>query len=163
MCVMQSSILIEERGIIKAGLILLCQNHSTHRSCRLGGEWFSFLSAGKVFFISCPSFSSSASSTHLFGNHHPSTFLSFTFLHCMLHLPSVSSDISRSPSPACPWGQIGAVVKNQLNLTVWHYTVNLWVDRRCTAVRSVTAQEADSCLGHKPSDTIAFAAPQSGF
>lgn len=45
----------------------------------------------------------------------------------------------------------------------WHYIVNLWVDPRCTAVLSVTAREADGCLGRKPSDTSTLAALQSGF
>ena len=163
---MHSSILIEERGIIKAGLILLCQNHNTHRSCRWGGEWFSFLSAGKVFLFSASLFlfflfySSflQSSSFHI-------PLLPFPSLHAAspAHLPSVSSDISRSPSPARPWGPIGTVVKNQLNLTAWHHTVNLWVDQRCTTVRSVAAREANACLGRKPSDTIALAALQFGF
>lgn len=128
----------------------------------------SFLCAEKVFFlIFCLSFSSSASSTHLFNNHLLSTFLWLsTFLHFMLHLSHISLlflMVSHSPSLACPWGQIGEVVKNQLNLTVWHYTVNLWVGRCCPTILSVTAQEPDGCLGCKPSDTIALAAPQSGF
>lgn len=55
-CVTQSSILIAERGIIKAGLILLCQNHNTHHSRGgggggRGGERLSFLSAAKVLYF----------------------------------------------------------------------------------------------------------------
>lgn len=168
---MQSSILIEERGIIKAGLILLCRNHNTHRSCRRG--WmilFSHCWEGFLFYF-LPLFSYSTLPLPLilllviiFFSHFPSV-LHFSSLHAasLTHLPSVSPDISHNPSPACPWGQIGEVVKNPLNLTVWHYTVNLWVDRRCPTVLSVTAQEADGCLGRKPSDTIAPAAPQSDF
>lgn len=46
---------------------------------------------------------------------------------------------------------------------VWHYTVNLWVDRHYTTVLHVTASEAMVVLGCKPSDIIALAFLQSGF
>lgn len=126
---MQSSILIEESSIIKAGLILLWI--ITHMLLVYGvGEWLCFLSAGKVFL---PLLISSAPSTHPFGNQR--------FRHYMLYLSpisflftSVSSDISHSPSPACPRGKIELAVKKRtkkkkekkrLNLT---YAVELWVD-----------------------------------
>lgn len=93
MCVMQSSILIEERGIIKAGLILLCQNHNTRCSCRVD-EWFSFLSAGKVFFLFFFLFSAPLFLPLLLpfilSNPLLSILLLSTFLHFMLHLSLIS-------------------------------------------------------------------------
>lgn len=68
---------------------------------------------------------------------------------------SVSSDISHISSPACHWRQIGTVVKKR-NLRTCHHAVDLWVDWRST-IRSVTAQEANSCSGHKLFDAVAFA------
>ena len=62
--------------------------------------------------------------------------------------------ISRISPPACHGRQIWTVVKEG-NLMTCHRAVDLWVDQRST-ICSVTAQEANSCSGHKPFDAVAF-------
>lgn len=122
-----------------------------------GGWCFASLSV-MIFFGAC--FMMCFPSFQCFYNHPPSYFstCSLCYSSHLFLLRCLGALL-----PACPWGRIGKVVKIQLNLTLWHYTVNLRVDRCCSTVPSVTAQEADGRLGRKPPDAATVMAQHQSY